>query len=73
MDRAPCYVPGMKTKNSKQDSVTAPLLKDLVNVDQANQKANRDQVSIGQKPLNSPALYDDSGEGYNADFTFPQE
>jgi len=63
----------MKTKNSKQDSVTAPLLKDLVTADRASQKSNCDNVSIGQKPVDPPALYEDAGEGYNSDYTYPQQ
>lgn len=63
----------MKTKNSKSESVTAPLLQDMVKQDKANTKLIRENVSIGEKPLNPPALYEDSGEGYNSDFTFPQE
>ncbi|HEX4749846.1 MAG TPA: hypothetical protein VH302_09920 [Bryobacteraceae bacterium] len=63
----------MKTKNSKQDSITAPLLKDLAIADQANQKSNCDNVSIGQKPLDPPALYEDAGEGYNSDYIYPQQ
>jgi len=65
----------MKTnKAKKQESFTAPLLKDVVTLDQANRKANLDNVnvSIGNKPLDPPALYEDSGDGYNPDFTFPQ-
>lgn len=63
----------MKVNRSKADSVTASLLKDVVERDQANQKANWDNVSIGQKPLAPPALYEDSGEGYNPDYTCPQQ
>ena len=63
----------MKSKDSSKQSVTAPLLKDVIESDKANQMANRETVSIGSKPLNPPALYEDSGEGYNADFTLPQE
>jgi hypothetical protein len=60
--------------NERQDaSVTAPLLKDLVERDQANSKSNFSSPSVGAKPLPSPALYQDSGGGYNEDFTFPQE
>jgi hypothetical protein len=63
----------MKSNNSKKDSITAPLLKDVIKRDKANQKQCRSEVSVGPKPLNSPALYEDSGEGYNANFTFPQD
>lgn len=63
----------MKANNSKKDTVTAPLLKDVVVRDRANQKLDRENVLIGSKPLNPPALYEDQGEGYNANFVFPQE
>jgi hypothetical protein len=63
----------MKKNNPKRESVTAPLLKDVVKRDKANTKAIRENVSIGEKPLDPAALYEDPGEGYNADFTFPQE
>lgn len=71
--RADVNVAGMKANNSNKGSITTPLLKDVIARDQATQKADRETVLIGQKPLNPPALYEDSGEGYNADFTFPQE
>lgn len=63
----------MKQRDAKKSSITAPVLKDLVERDLAQQKANCEQVSIGSKPLNPPALYEDSGEGYNPDFTYPQQ
>jgi hypothetical protein len=63
----------MKGINSKNQSVTAPLLKDVAKQDKANIKANQKDVSVGSKPLDPPALYEDAGEGYNADFTLPQE
>jgi len=63
----------MKQSDAKKGSVTGPVLKDLVERDKAVQKATREEVSIGSKPLNPPALYEDSGEGYNTDFTFPQQ
>ena len=63
----------MKANKSKQESITRPLLRDVVARDQYNQKIVRETVSIGSKPLNPPALYEDSGEGYNANYVFPQE
>lgn len=63
----------MKANKSKHDSITKPLLKDVIELDKAHAKAVRDSVTIGQKPLNPPALYEDSGEGYNPKFTFPQD
>jgi hypothetical protein len=63
----------MKQSDAKKASITAPVLKGLMERDRAQQKANCEQVSIGSKPLNPPALYEDSGEAYNADFTYPQQ
>jgi hypothetical protein len=63
----------MKRINSKNQSVTATLLKDVMAQHKANTKATQENVSIGSKPLDPPALYEDAGEGYNADFTIPQE
>ncbi len=63
----------MKAKDSKKGSITTPLLKDVVARDKAGQKTIKEDVSIGSKPLDPPALYEDSGNGYNADFVFPQE
>ena len=63
----------MKVNRSKNNSITAPLLKDMVERDQANRKPISDNVSIGQKPLAPPALYEDPGEGYNRDYTYPQQ
>ena len=68
-----CYVPAMKVNRLKKDSITASLLKDVVECDQANRKATCDNVSVGRKPLDPPALYEDAGEGYNPDYTHPQQ
>ena len=48
-------------------------MKDLMDRDKANSKINDSGPSVGSKPLQPPALYEDAGEGYNSDFTFPQE
>lgn len=53
--------------------MTGPILKDLMDRDKANSKINNPDPSVGSKPLPSPDLYQDSGGGYNEDFTFPQE
>jgi hypothetical protein len=63
----------MKANNSKQEPITRPLLKEVVARDKFNQKMLRETVSIGSKPLDPPALYEDSGEGFNANFVFPQK
>jgi hypothetical protein len=62
----------MKGINSEKQSVTMPLLKDVIAQHKANTKVTQENASIGSKPLDPPALYQDGGEGYNADFTLPQ-
>ena len=63
----------MKANNSKKDSITGASLKDVIECDQARQKANCEKLFVDSTPPNPPALYEDSGEGYNSNFTFPQE
>lgn len=70
---AACYVAAMKTNQRQNASITEPLLEDLVEAEKANSKIINSSPSVGSKPLPSPALYQDSGGGYNEDFTFPQE
>jgi hypothetical protein len=67
-----CYLAAMKS-NDSQISITAPLLKELMDREKANSKINNADPSVGSKPLPPPDLYQDSGGGYNEDFTFPQE
>jgi hypothetical protein len=62
----------MKSKDRKDASVT-PILKDLAQREKANSKTIDPHASVGSKPVAPPALYEDAGEGYNPDFTFPQE
>jgi hypothetical protein len=63
----------MKTKTNNQNySISGPLLDCVVGLDQANFKANFPAPSIETKPQPQPDLYQDSGNGYNASFTFPQ-
>jgi len=59
--------------NDSQASITAPLLKDLMDREKANSKISNPDPSVGSKPLPSPDLYQDAGGGYNQDFTFPQD
>jgi hypothetical protein len=63
----------MKTNQRHNGSITEPLLQDLVEAEKANSKIINSTPSVGSKPLPAPALYQDSGGGYNEDFTFPQE
>jgi hypothetical protein len=63
----------MKSDKSKNALITAPVLKDLMDWDNARQKANREQVAIGSKPLSPPSSYEDAGAGYNSNYTYPQQ
>jgi hypothetical protein len=63
----------MKSNDRQNGSVTEPLLKDLMDRGKANSKFNNPDPSVGSKPLPPPDLYQDSGGGYNQDFTIPQE
>ncbi len=68
----------MKDKKGKEARFTQPLLKDLINRQKAESKltfdcVSNDKANTGSTPLEPPALYEDSGEGYNANFVFPQE
>jgi len=64
----------MKTKQKPQSgSFSAPLLDSIVELDKANYRANFRESTVGSTPLPQPALYQDSGSGYNANFVFPQD
>lgn len=67
----PCYVPAMNTSDRKKGSIARPLVKELDDRQKADSKV--ENPSVGSKPLPAPDLYQDSGGGYNQDFTFPQE
>ncbi|MBV9611832.1 MAG: hypothetical protein JO091_05140 [Acidobacteriaceae bacterium] len=61
----------MKSTDGRNSPVTKPLLKQLVYREKADSK--KEDPSVGSKPVPPPNLYQDSGGGYNRDFTFPQE
>ncbi len=63
----------MKSKPRDKAPITKPLLSDLIERDKAGRKAVLDQPSVGSDPLEAPDMYQDGGQGYNPDFTFPQE
>jgi hypothetical protein len=64
----------MKAKTKPQNrSFSEPLLADIVALDKANFEANFHSPKVGETPLAQPALYQDSGGGYNLDFVFPQD
>jgi hypothetical protein len=58
----------MKTEN--ESSVTAPLLKEIVELDQAQQSA---LPKFDNRPGQPADLLHDAGNGYNSNFVFPQE
>jgi hypothetical protein len=63
----------MKSTDRRNGSITGPLLKDMLDRQEADCKTELQPVTVGSKPLAPPALYQDAGQGYNPDFTFPQE
>ena len=56
----------MKSNNEQDQSIVKPLLQELTDQEKSNPE-------LANLPLNPPALYEDAGEGYNVDFTFPQQ
>jgi len=64
----------MKAKNNSQGiSLTEPLLEHIKQRDQANFEANFPKPAVDTKALAQPDLYQDSGGGYRANFTYPQD
>ena len=63
----------MNSKNRAEGSVTKSLLKDLADPSKATSKPTKQEPAVGTKPLDPPDLYQDSGGGYNPDFTSPQK
>ena len=63
----------MKQTKRLKAPITKPLLKELVDRQKADLKKQTQTPSIGSKPLDPPALFEDAGQGYNTDFTFPQD
>ncbi len=61
----------MNSNKRQPESVTRPLLKRLKDQEKATSK-KIETPSTGSDPLEPADLYQDSGEGYNPDFTFPQ-
>jgi hypothetical protein len=63
----------MKSENRRNGSITAPLLEDMLDRQKADCKAQLQDATVGSTPVAPPDLFQDSGQGYNLDFTFPQE
>ena len=62
----------MKSKPNSKESITGPMLKDLMDRQKIESKSKLKEVTVGSDPLPAPDLYQDAGSGYNPDFTFPQ-
>jgi hypothetical protein len=68
----------MKSSKGQKASFTQPILKDLIERQKAEQKQQLSQTlneipSVDSTPSGQPALYQDPGSGYNANFVFPQD
>jgi hypothetical protein len=63
----------MKSRKPQPEPITAPLLKDLTDQQRASFKTQLQDPTVGSKPLPQPDLYQDPGNGYNPNFTFPQD
>jgi hypothetical protein len=64
----------MKAKKGQEASITQPLLKDLITRSKAEIKQTFDNMAnVRSTPLEQPDLYQDPGQGYNANFVFPQD
>jgi hypothetical protein len=64
----------MKSKNNQKRSITGPLVKKLVDRQKAEFGASNMPASpVGSTVLAQPDLYQDPGQGYNPNFTFPQD
>lgn len=53
----------MKSNKNQTKAVAVPMVKEL---------AKRPKAPVDSKPLKQAALYQDAGNGYNGNFTFPQ-
>jgi hypothetical protein len=63
----------MKKNNNQAGTVTGPLLKDLMATHKAERQAVMPSPEVKQTEESKPDLYQDSGGGYNSNFTFPQD
>jgi hypothetical protein len=77
---ASANVAGMKSKKNQKGSVTGPLIKQLVDRQKSDFKAEKPDFKtsmttpfVESTPLAQPDLYQDPGQGYNFNFTFPQD
>ena len=62
----------MQSKKNQARAVTAPMVKELTKRQKLEWKIAMPAPSVDSKPLKPAALYQDAGNGYSGDFTFPQ-
>lgn len=70
------YRARMKRQENPKGSITKPLLQDLISRKQADNKQNPVVPAVENSPAKQPvqpALYQDPGNGFNSNFTFPQD
>jgi hypothetical protein len=63
----------MQSKKNQTRAITAPMVKELAKRHRAESKISMPASSLDSKPLKPAALYQDAGNGYNGNFTFPQD
>jgi hypothetical protein len=64
----------MKTKDKTQGCpVSGPLLENIKEQEKANLQAKVLTPTVGSTPLDPPDLYQDPGNGYNKNLTYPQK
>jgi hypothetical protein len=64
----------MKSKNKNKGSITGPLVKELVDRQKAEFRTSKTLAPTADStPSEQPDLYQDPGQGYNSNFTFPQD
>lgn len=57
-------------KKAVENPITGPILKQITDNDAAQQADLNQRLNL---PESQPDLMHDSGEGYNANFVFPQQ
>jgi hypothetical protein len=62
----------MKSNKNQTKAVAVPMVKELAKRHKAEFKISMPAPSVDSKPLKPAALYQDAGNGYNGNFTFPQ-
>ena len=61
----------MRSDKKQNDSITQPLLQDLMDRSKADRKLRN--PFVGTAPVEPSALYEDAGSGFNKNFVFPQD